>query len=174
MDTHPPGKPGASSIPQCPWLELQTCLLRQSRRQGRSKEGPALPQQAGQVLHITQEAGVGGGDVSFARWGWGPDLSGAPWMNQPDHSCLNCNMVQTSFSSSSLPSPLHAHFPFLSFLGRGVPPGQWLRAHLWSWWLSWVLVLDLQPLPSRYSIPKRAAAPARGGGHVPCPEDRTV
>ena len=72
---------------------------------------------------------MGGGDVSSARWGWGPDLSGEPWMNQPDHSRPNCNMVQTSFSSSS-PPPI-----FLSLLGRGVAPEQWLLAqHLWSWW----------------------------------------
>lgn len=43
----------------------------QARWKGRSKEGPALLQQAGQVSHTTQEAGVGGGDVSFARWGRG-------------------------------------------------------------------------------------------------------
>lgn len=28
--------------------------------------------------------------MSSARWGWGPDLSQEPWMNQPDHSRPIC------------------------------------------------------------------------------------
>lgn len=69
VGTRTPGNPRAFSIPRCSWPELQGCLLSQARRKGRSKNDPALPQQAGQVSHKIQEAGVGGGDMSFARWG---------------------------------------------------------------------------------------------------------
>lgn len=96
---------------------------------------------------MTQEAGVGGGDVSFARWGRGPDLSEEPWMNQPDHSRPNCGDGENKLFLQ-LPLQRSFSFPFSprdASFGMGVAPGLWLRAHLWSWWLSWVLVLELQP-----------------------------
>lgn len=97
------------------------------------------------MLHTTQEAGVGGGDVSFARWGWAPDLSEEPWMNQPDHSRPSCGDGENKVSLQ-LPLQRLFSFPFFpidSGFGRAVAPGQWLRAHLWSWCLSWVLVVEL-------------------------------
>lgn len=71
----------------------------------------AQPCPSSQVSHKTQEAGVGGGDTSFARWGWGPDLSGEPGMNQPDHSRPIWGDGTHEFSSSS---PSNVPFPFLS------------------------------------------------------------
>lgn len=44
---------------------------KQDGREGARRAQPCSIQQAGQVSHTTQEAGVGGGDVSFARWGRG-------------------------------------------------------------------------------------------------------
>lgn len=58
---------------------------------------------------MTQEAGVGGGDVSFARWGRGPDLSEEPWMNQPDHSRPNCGDGENKLF---LQLPLQRSFSF--------------------------------------------------------------
>lgn len=160
VDTSPPGKPKASSIPQC------SC---QASWKGRSKDGPSLPQQAGQVSHTAQAAGVGGGDGSFARWDWGPDLSEEPWMNQPDHSHPNCSDGENKLFFQ-LPLQRSFSFPFSpwdSGCGRAV-----VEAHLWSWWLSWVRVLELQPWPSRYSTQKWAAFLWEGGCHKPCPEQR--
>lgn len=58
---------------------------------------------------------MGGGDVSFARWGWGPDLSGEPWMNQPDHSRPNFDNDGANKLFLQLPPPLPTllcSFPF--------------------------------------------------------------
>lgn len=123
-----PGKTRAFPGPQCSWPGLQGCPLSQARWKGRSKDSPAVPQLTSQVSCRTQEAGVGGGYVNFARWGCGPNLSEEPWMNQPTTAASTAVMVKTS-STSSLSS--NAHFPFLSppdsGFGRGVAPGQWLR-----------------------------------------------
>lgn len=107
----PPGKPRASPVPQCSWPEFQGWPLSQARWKGRSKDGPALPQLAGQVSHRTQEAGVGGGDVNFARWGWGPNLSEEPWVNQPNHSRPSCGDGENKFSFQ-LPLQRSFSFPF--------------------------------------------------------------
>lgn len=85
-------------------------------------------------------------------------------MNQRNHSRPNCGSAANKLFLRPPPSPPHAHFPLrfsprVSGFGKGVAPEQRLRAHLWRWWLIWVLVLDLQPSPSRYSIPKWAATP---------------
>jgi len=106
----------SQSLPQTSVLLAGAAGLspKPSKMAGKEPGGPR-PAPAGRSgVVATQEAGVGGGDVSSARWGWGPDLSGEPWMNQPNHSRPNCNMVQTSFSSSSSPLP---PFSFLSLAG---------------------------------------------------------
>lgn len=143
----PAGKPRALPVPLCSWPELQGCPLSEARWKGRSKDGPALPLPAGQVSHRTQETGVGGGDVSSARWGWGPNPSEEPWMNQPNHSRPNCSDGDNKLF---VQPPLQHSFSFpfapqtqaLAGCGtRAVAKGK----HLWSWWLSWVLMLELQP-----------------------------
>lgn len=148
------------------WPELQDYLLNQARLKGRSKDGPALPQQAGQVSHRTQEAGVGGGGCELARWGWGSDLSGEPWMNQPDHSHPTAVMVYIGF----LPSVLI----FLSLLF----PKTWLwqgcgtRVVTRGTTLDLEVRLDLGAGQLILSFPGRSqvsATPPRNG-QQPCPE----
>lgn len=64
--------------------------------------------------------------MSFARWGWGPDLSGEPWMNQPDHSRPICGEGAHQFFLQ-LPLPM---LLFLSFLSPrlGLRSGRGSRA----------------------------------------------
>ena len=95
--------------------------------------------------------------MSSARWGWGPDLSREPWMNQPDHSRPICGdgahkFFLQPFKSFSFPfSP-----PDSGFSRVAVAEGASLELAL-----SRVLTLDLHTSP-KIPYPERRSSPGPG------------